>query len=184
MAKKKVFGSDKYEVEIGDNKYVLQAQPIEQVMEFSEVIEALTEDFDKLRQYYIYDKSGEQVEGPFKNSDDAEQSLNGTEGNYVGHEDASFNEILGMVVSAPYQFLHPLIPDLTEQDARKMNFPTLKGVLETLVEVNGIEWFRDFLAKSLGPLVPRIVEAVISGIETTLMPDTTGTTQEDTGETQ
>jgi len=83
-----------------------------------------------------------------------------------------FQEIVGAILDAPYPALRVLIPDLEEGDVRKSSIPNLKFVLELLVEVNGVEWFEEFVRNSIGPLLPELVTLMTEAAKASLQDST------------
>lgn len=161
---KKIWTPDRFEVEIGSGIYIIEPQPIEQVMAFDEVSKQLFEDFGNLSTKYWVEE-GEDRDGPYESEEEAKANMNGAGPDVsIVPERISVHEVLSVIVSTPYPALKTLIPDLKEQDVRQASLPQLKFVLGLIVQANGVEWFEEFLKKTAGPLLPKIIEQMVTSI--------------------
>lgn len=162
---KKVWTPDRFEVEIGSGTYIVEPQPIQQVMAFDEVSKQLFEDFGKLSTKYWIEDGTEERDGPYESEEEARANMNGSGPELsVTAEPISVKEVLAVIISAPYPALKTLIPALKEEDVLKASLPELKFLLSLIVKANGVEWFEEFLKKTAGPLLPKIIEQVMTSM--------------------
>lgn len=169
---RRVWTPTRYEVNIGDGEYVIEPQPIERVMEFDTVARQIQENITTLgTSYWVIDGEGNELQGPFDEEAMANEFVEeGT--SELDVRAPGFQEIVGAILDAPYPALRVLIPDLDEGDVRKSSIPNLKFVLELLVEVNGVEWFEEFVKNSIGPLLPELVTLMTEAAKASLQDST------------
>lgn len=161
---KKVFEPDRYEVEFGEKVLVVEPQPMDAVIAFYEAVENEIGSFDAAMDVDWYvDIGGEHVAGPFETEEEAEEIANKHEGGVVT-SDVSFKTVIEKLLATPYKPLVVVIPGLEEEDLRHMTFPHLMFVLDLVIEVNGLKFFKSFVKKTWGDLGPKIISTWISSI--------------------
>ncbi|MBD3260298.1 MAG: hypothetical protein GF334_01250 [Candidatus Altiarchaeales archaeon] len=162
---KKVFTPTEYEVPIGENKYIIGPRPMQDVIDFYEVIEDLIDDFDDaLTINYFVEVEGERVAGPFENEEAATKALEEIESGVIVVGDISFRKILEKLVATPYKPLSIVIPELQQDDIAQASFPELMFLLDLVIEVNGLKLFQSFLKKTITPLIPKLLSTVIDSV--------------------
>jgi hypothetical protein len=176
MAKKKVnviksvWEPEHYETEIGEKTYVLKPQPIGRVMEFDALLNDIGGMFEAIGPTFaVVDEAGETVV-EYDTAEEAEEFIADLEteeeraGLKVDIQATSTQDFLSQIVATPYHLLLPLIPDLKEEDVAAAPVAQIEFVIRLLIEVNGVKWFEAMLKNLLEPLLPTILEAVISAV--------------------
>lgn len=169
-AKKSVFTPTSYEVEIGENEYIIEPQPIKAIVAFDGLIEGLSEEFagSSDRHYVIVrDSAGEEKDrhGPFEitEAEDKLSELQSNNGLQAAIESEPFDlkDFLEKLAMTPYRLLVIFIPDLEETDCDYLNFPQLMWLFDLLIEVNGINWFKAVSKNLIGPLLEETAAMMI-----------------------
>jgi len=163
-AVKKVFEPERYEVEFGDKTLVVEPQPMEVVIAFYEAVEEEIGSFNSALEVDWYvEVDGERIAGPFEEEVDAVDAA-GDHKDGIVVSDVSFKTVIEKLLAAPYKPLVAVIPGLEEDDIRHMTFPHLMFVLDLVIEVNGLKFFKSFVKKTWGDLGPKIISTWISSI--------------------
>jgi len=169
VAKKKAWTPIIYSVEIGDNEYEIEPQPIAVITQFDGLVQHMSDNLLSFKRHWVLHPNGTgevHREGPF-DLDEANAYAQGLdlgedEAPLIEVDDFPWKEFFSNLAEAPYHLLKLLIPDLTEEDADSISLPQLMWLVDLLIEVNGIEWFKSVL-KNLGtPLLKEMGEAMIA----------------------
>lgn len=197
---KKVWTPERFEVNIGDNEYVIEPQPIERIIEFDGVVKHLSDGLGNFGdKYYVTNGTGEDVVGPLGDEKEAQEFIRQR---YPDLDDAelvvffdenpdkrldirvdrvSMRTILESLVNTPYPALRVLIPDLREADIRATSLPQLKFIFDLLIQVNGVAWFERFVKNSLAPVLPEVTNLLLEAVKGATA-DSTGMNNKTNGE--
>lgn len=168
VAKKKAWTPIIYAVEIGENEYEIEPQPITIITQFDGLVQHMSDNLLSFKRHWVVYSNGTgdlHREGPF-DLDEAEEhvktlDLAQDQAPVIEVDDFPWKEFFANLAEAPYHLLKLLIPELTEEDADSISLPQLMWLVDLLIEVNGIEWFKAVL-KNLGtPLLREMGEAMI-----------------------
>jgi hypothetical protein len=163
---KSVWEPEHYETVIGEATYILKPQPIGRVMEFDALLNDIGGMFEAIGPtFVVLDKEGGVLE-EFDTEEEAEAHI--TEEKIkdatIEIQATSTQDFLSQVVATPYHLLKPLIPDLKEEDVIAAPVAQIEFIIRLLIEVNGVKWFEAMLKNLLEPLLPTILEAVITAV--------------------
>jgi hypothetical protein len=164
-AENKIWIPQKFEVNIGPTKYVIEPQPLKQLLLFDGVLSELSDSFSVLSARYYIVIDGQRAEGlePFENEVEAREYIAEQEWATAIIEpvtpDAS--EILQAIVHAPFPIMKVLIPELVEDDVLEAPPRNLEHVIRLLLDLNGTEWFEAVVKKFVAPMLPRVLESAI-----------------------
>jgi len=188
---RRVFNPVRISTDIGGVEYIIEPQPLARVLEFDDVLNELSSQFDDLADtFYVVDvDTGDDVAGPFEDRDDAQSFIDRAEqpeGKEIRTEGVPVRQVLDRLISSPYVILKPLIPELQEEHVRQMPFPQIKFVLSLLIEANGLEWFEAMVKNVLEPLLPKLTDVTAGALFRALQgvfSGSTETSKETPGET-
>lgn len=157
--KQRAWVPKRFEVQIGQSTYILEAAPINQVQQFDDMLSHIGSDVLGFSdRYYIVNGTGER-EGPFSYEDAQSQLEDRGDDAKIESDDFDISTILGALVEIPYHLLKIMIPELSEEDCKDLTYPELTFLIDLLIEINGLRWFQA-VAKNLGePLIQQLGEA-------------------------
>lgn len=163
---KSVWEPEHYETVIGESTYILKPQPIGRVMEFDALLNDIGGMFEAIGPTYSVLTADGDVLEEFDTEEEAKAYIANEELESVSIDvsSTSTQDFLAQVVATPYHLLKPLIPDLKEEDVANAPVAQIEFIIRLLVEVNGVKWFEQMLKNLVEPLLPTILEAVVSAI--------------------
>lgn len=169
VAERKVFAPKTYLVPIGGRDYAIRPQPIKQITEFDGAVSAIMDnlgDFGK-RYYVVVFEELEDGENELERIgpmyvDEAEEQAKALDGALTRIESDQFelSSVSTAINRAPYAILKLMIPDLEEEHCEQISIPELTWLIDLLVEVNGLDWFRDVIKNLGGPFLEEIGAAL------------------------
>lgn len=175
VKERQVFKPKTYVVEIGENDYTIEPQPIKRIAGFDSAISGITDNVAEMgRRHFVvlYEGEGEEEKeterfGPFF-QDEAEAELAKANGNpaRIESDPFEFSIITQAIGYAPFAVLSLMIPDLAEEDCEELSLPEISWLVELLIEVNGLDWFRDAVKNWGGPLLDELGAALADWIRT------------------